>query len=87
MNKDIYSLPMTLGEIAESYRSARFKHKQIGILADMNVCSRATVIKALKAAGLSDGELPGEARKSPPCKKKQRSKQYGGLLSCDLCAF
>lgn len=51
---------MTDGEIVTSYRQAKDKREQIGILADLNLMTKEKVCEILRAAGI--GEV-GEAKK------------------------
>lgn len=43
--------PMTVDEIVTSYRQAKNPQLQIGVLADLNVCSRKEIKELLTAAG------------------------------------
>lgn len=43
--------PMTVDEIVTSYRQARNPQTQIGVLADLNVCSRKEIKELLMEAG------------------------------------
>lgn len=49
--------PMTVDEIVTSYRQARNQQTQIGVLADLNVCTRKEIKDLLAEAG---------ALKAPP---------------------
>ena len=51
---------MDAGEIVREYRAAKTKQKQIGILAELNQCSKAKITEILRAAG---EELPGNYQK------------------------
>lgn len=53
-------LEMTPAEIVANYRQAKFKVKQIGILADLNLCKKSHIVNILRAAGET---LPGQYRK------------------------
>ena len=44
-------LQMTVEEIVKSYREAKDKAAQVGILADLNLCSKETIRKALVEGG------------------------------------
>lgn len=46
---------MTAGEIAAEYRQAKQPLKQIGILADLNCCSKREIVEILRSEGC---ELP-----------------------------
>lgn len=47
-------------EIVRDFKSAAKKGKQIGILADMNGCSREKIREVLLRNGISEAELPGK---------------------------
>ena len=49
---------MSTEEILRSYRGAKFKKKQIGILAELNLCDRKAIIKTLIDGGVDPKELP-----------------------------
>ena len=49
-------MTMTDNEIINEYRLAKAKQKQIGILADLNVCSKREIVDVLARAG---EKLPG----------------------------
>jgi DNA-binding XRE family transcriptional regulator len=42
---------MTCGEICASYRQAKHRNKQIGVLADLNCCDRAEIREILEYFG------------------------------------
>ena len=44
-------MTMTPAEIAKSYREAKNRRAQIGVLADLNVCKKADILAALVEAG------------------------------------
>ena len=50
-------------EIVRNYREAKDKKKQVGILADLNVCKPEEIIEILKRGGVPHYALP---RKSSP---------------------
>lgn len=50
-------MQMTKGEILLSYREAKFKKKQISILAELNLCDRKTIIQILLDGGVDPSEL------------------------------
>ena len=55
--------PMTVDEIVTSYRQARNRQTQIGVLADLNVCTRKTLRALLDAAEASGyGDAPLEVK-------------------------
>ena len=43
---------MTNEEIVRSYKEAKHKGQQIGVLADLNVCSREVIIEILVEGGI-----------------------------------
>lgn len=45
-----WRLPMTAGEIVNSYRQAAHPKKQIKVLADLNACSKETILGILQSA-------------------------------------
>ena len=51
---------MTDFEIVRDFKNAAKKGKQIGILADMNGCSREKIREVLVRNGISEAELPGK---------------------------
>lgn len=55
--------PMTVDEIVTSYRQARNRQTQIGVLADLNVCTRKEIRELLDAAEASGyGDAPLEVK-------------------------
>lgn len=60
---------MTDGEIATSYRQAKSKKKQIGILADLNGMTRAEIEDILIAAGYP---IKRKARREQPMQTAER---------------
>lgn len=62
-------MQMTPGEILLSYREAKFKKKQIGILAELNLCDRKVIIQILLDGGVDPSELP-------PLPRYQRASAY-----------
>jgi len=50
---------MERAEIEASYRGAKDKQAQIGILADLNACSKDDIVRLLMESGY---EIPGEAK-------------------------
>lgn len=58
---------MTPGEICKEYNQAKFKKKQIAILADQNCCEKEDIMKILLENGI---ELPAEKQKKPTAKPK-----------------
>lgn len=59
-------LLMTPGEIVASYRQAANKNNQIGVLADLNVCSKDDIIEVLAAQGVEVKKKAGRPRKKAP---------------------
>ena len=49
--------PMTVDEIVTSYRQARNRQTQIGVLADLNVCTRKEIKDLLAEAGVLEAPL------------------------------
>nr|DAY82855.1 MAG TPA: gamma delta resolvase [Caudoviricetes sp.] len=49
--------PMTVDEIVTSYRQARNRQAQIGVLADLNVCTRKEIKDLLAEAGALEAPL------------------------------
>nr|DAT60208.1 MAG TPA: Protein of unknown function (DUF2481) [Caudoviricetes sp.] len=64
--------PMTVDEIVTSYRQARNRQTQIGVLADLNVCTRKEIVDLLAEAG---------ALKAPPEKKGGRPATFDTELA------
>ena len=56
--------PMTVDEIVTSYRQARNRQTQIGVLADLNVCTRKEIKDLLAEAGVL--EVPPENKGGRP---------------------
>lgn len=55
--------PMTVDEIVTSYRQARNRQTQIGVLADLNVCTRKEIRELLAEAGVLSPPAPETAKK------------------------
>lgn len=66
-------MTMTNEEIIRDYREAKAPMKQIGILADMNCCTRKEIVAILVDAGL---EVPKLYQKRPSAEKTRG----GGVL-------
>ena len=66
-------MTMTNEEIIRDYREAKAPMKQIGILADMNCCTRKEIVAILADAGL---EVPKQYQKRPKAEKTRG----GGVL-------
>lgn len=65
-------MTMTNEEIIRDYREAKAPMKQIGILADMNCCTRKEIVAILADAGL---EIPKQYQKRPKAENTR-----GGVL-------
>ena len=80
-------LHMKESEIAEWYRQARDKELQIGILADMNVTTKAVIREVLREQGI---DLPepkknrGRARKNAEPLPVEQDVEGGGQLPPDV---
>lgn len=57
---------MTDGEIVTSYRQAKDKREQIGILADLNLMTKEKVCEILRAAGIGEVGEAKKTRREPP---------------------
>ena len=57
---------MTDGEIVTSYRQAKDKREQIGILADLNLMTKEKVCEILRAAGINEVGEAKKVRREPP---------------------
>lgn len=55
--------PMTVDEIVTSYRQARNRQTQIGVLADLNVCTRKEIRELLAEAGVLPPPAPAAEKK------------------------
>ena len=58
-------------EIVRDYKAAAKKGKQIGILADMNGCSREKIREVLRRNGISEAELPGKPGRKPTAEETE----------------
>lgn len=74
-------MTMTNEEIIRDYREAKSPMKQIGILADMNCCTRKEIVAILAEAG---EEIPKQYQKRP---KAEKSRGGGGTLETESPAF
>ena len=64
-------MTMTPAEIAKSYREAKDRRVQIGILADLNACKHNEIVRVLLDAGeLTETEYEKLLRKKPGTKPK-----------------
>ena len=69
-------MTMTNEEIVRDYKAAKAPQKQIGILADLNVCSKKEIVEILREAGC---ELPAYYTKKPKQEKPEDlGLQYAG---------
>ena len=83
---------MTVQEIARSYRQAEDKGAQIGILADLNACSKDQIVIVLKGQGITEipstsakrGRKPG-GHNAPKLKPKNNT--INALLSEGIAAI
>ena len=63
-------MTMTNEEIVRDYKAAKAPQKQIGILADLNACSKKEIVEILREAGC---ELPAYYTKKPKQEKPEQS--------------
>lgn len=55
-------------EILRDFHEAKDKHKQIGILADLNVTTRAAIVDLLRDSGVDDRAISRRRKKEKkPC--------------------
>lgn len=65
---------MTDGEVVTSFRQAKDKREQIGILCDLNLCRKDDILNILAAAGEDVSEyISGVRRRKDPTKHKRWS--------------
>ena len=66
-------MEMKPSEILQSYENAQYKTKQIGILAELNACSKDEITEILKEMG---AELPKRKyqKKEEPAKEPEKKK-------------
>ena len=57
-------MQMTNEEIVRRFKEAKDKKKQVGILAELNMCEKYQIIEILKASGIDHRNLP-RTRKNP----------------------
>ena len=50
-------MQMTNEEIVRSYKEAKHKKEQVGILAELNACTRSQIIEILRAGGIENYAL------------------------------
>lgn len=87
-------MQMTNEEIARSYREAKDKKKQIGILAELNLCSRTEIEYILRDEGLHPGyqrkpKEPKKSRKKKPLISEDQTKKTDppGQLEISMTEF
>lgn len=56
------NMEMTPAQIAQMYREAKDKNRQVSILADLNCCKREDIIQILKDCGFHCCQLPRKRR-------------------------
>lgn len=76
---------MTEREIVKSFREAKNKRQQIGILADLNCCDSSIIKDILRENGIDlRGANGGRVQKQDPVKEKGCLKdQNGSCAGCD----
>ena len=68
-------MEMTAHEIVRSYKEAKDKKKQVGILAQLNLCTPEDIKKILVEGGINWRELPrGKRTQSPPPNPRTKPK-------------
>ena len=68
-------MEMTAHEIVRSYKEAKDKKKQVGILAQLNLCTPEDIKKILVEGGINWRELPrGKRIQSPPPNPRTKQK-------------
>lgn len=73
-------MEMTAHEIVRSYKEAKDKKKQVGILAQLNLCTPEDIKKILVEGGISWRELPrGKRTQSPPPNPRTKKKSQAHL--------
>ena len=83
-------MTMSDADIVKEYREAKDKKAQIGILADLNTCSRDEIKEILIKGGVSPKELPRNRKKkdsteqpcSPRISPEHRSDVIRSALRC-----
>lgn len=65
-------MQMTPKEIVRNYREAKNKKMQIGILAELNLCSKQDILDILKQEGLPHRELPRTRKESSVSSKTKK---------------
>lgn len=82
-------MTMSENEIVRDYRTAKKKREQIGILADLNGCSREQIREILLRNGITEAELPAKPGRRPTAEengifrpaKTTKKKPGGGRAS------
>lgn len=68
-------MEMTAHEIVRSYKEAKDKKKQVGILAQLNLCTPEDIKKILVEGGINWRELPrGKRNQFPPPNPRTKQK-------------
>lgn len=73
-------MPMTKGEIVNSYRQAKDQKTQIKVLAELNLTSREEIIKILREAG---EDVQEKTKKKTTAKTAEKSKEQAAELVAD----
>lgn len=69
-------MEMTAHEIVRSYKEAKDKKKQVGILAQLNLCTPEDIKKILVEGGINWRELPrGKRNQFPPPQPPNEAKE------------
>lgn len=76
--------PMTDAEIVAEYRQAKAPMKQIGILADQNLCSKRDIVAVLQSAGC---DVPKNYQKLPKVETPEEPARPAQLLNLDNAAL
>lgn len=77
-------MEMTKEEIIRDYRQARYKGKQVGILADLNGCRKSEIVAILRERGVPVKALPrNRAKPSQEGKKtaQERTEPTDGAIA------
>lgn len=68
-------MEMTPHEIARDFRTAKNKHTQIQILADLNLCKPSDIVDILYAEGVDGRTIPKEYKPGQPQAQEPAPKQ------------
>jgi ABC-type Na+ transport system ATPase subunit NatA len=71
---------MTCGEICASYRQAKHRKKQIGVLADLNCCDRAEIREILEYFG----EIESKSKQTHNVRLAEREKELRLALGLSM---